>query len=217
MLMGRISDAAAAFEKATQRDDAASAAFLMFAEALVIESDGVVTLNVVRAIEKALLLDPTNPAAVYYRVVALAQSYEDAAAHDLLITRLVRGAGTAPWMQAFVDEANRIEAPIGRDPLDALIPTAPRGPTAADIETAEEMSEEDRAAFIQSMVARLAGQLDESPDDIDGWLRLGNAYLVLGQSAEAKTAFLRADGLTHTLPDGDPRRALILQNLQDLE
>jgi cytochrome c-type biogenesis protein CcmH len=67
------------------------------------------------------------------------------------------------------------------------------------------------------MVARLAGQLEDNPDDIDGWLRLGNAYLVLGQSADARTAFLRADGLVDTIPDGDPRRALIIENLQDLE
>lgn len=217
MRMGRFSDAADAFESATQRDGAPSAAYSMFAEALMVKNDGIITPKAVGAIDQALELDPLNPAATYYQAVGLVQSGRGDAAHDLLTARLDQAEGTAPWMQTFVDEANRIGASIGRDPLDAIMPTAPRGPTAADIEAVGEMSEEDRAAFIQSMVARLAGQLDDNPDDIDGWLRLGNAYLVLGQSADAKTAFLRADGLVDTIPDGDPRRALIIENLQDLE
>jgi cytochrome c-type biogenesis protein CcmH len=217
MRMGRSSDAADAFESATQRDGAPSAAYSMFAEALMVKSDGIITPKAVGAIDQALELDPLNPAATYYQAVGLVQSGREDAAHDLLTARLDQTEGTAPWMQTFVDEANRIGASIGRDPLDAIMPTAPRGPTAADIEAVGEMSEEDRAAFIQSMVARLAGQLDDNPDDIDGWLRLGNAYLVLGRSADAKTAFLRADGLVDTIPDGDPRRALIIENLQDLE
>lgn len=217
MRMGRANDAAAAFEIATERDGAPSAAFSMFAEALMIESDGVVTPKAERALDQSRALDPLNPAAIYYQAVALVQSGEEAAAHDLLSARLDQAEGTAPWMQTFVNEANRIGARIGREPLDAILPTAPRGPTVADIEAAGEMSEEDRAAFIQSMVARLAGQLEDNPNDIDGWLRLGNAYVVLGRTSDAKTAFLRADGLADTLPDGDPRRSLILQNLQDLE
>lgn len=217
MRMGRSSDAAVAFETATQRDGAPSAAYSMLAEALMIESDGIVTPKASRVIGQALALDPLNPAATYYRAIGLVQSDEEGSAHDLLTARLSSAQGTAPWVQTFVDEANRIGSRIGRDPLDAILPTAPRGPTAADIEAVGEMSEEDRAAFIQSMVARLAGQLEDNPDDIDGWLRLGNAYLVLGQSADARTAFLRADGLVDTIPNGDPRRALIIENLQDLE
>jgi len=217
MRMGRSSDAATAFQSATEREGAPSAVYSMFAEALMIESDGVVTPKAARAIEQALALDPMNPAATYYQAIGLVQIGEEGAAHDLLTARLGLTQGTAPWMQTFVNEANRIGSRIGRDPLDAILPPAPRGPTAADIEAVGEMSEEDRAAFIQSMVARLAGQLEDNPDDIDGWLRLGNAYLVLGQPSDARTAFLRADGLVDTLPDGDPRRALIIENLQDLE
>ncbi|MGB1215230.1 MAG: c-type cytochrome biogenesis protein CcmI [Pikeienuella sp.] len=217
MRMGRSREAATAFKSATELDGAPSAAYSMFAEALMVESDGIVTPQAARAIDQARALDPLNPAAIYYQAVALVQGGDESAAYDLLTARLDQAEGTAPWMQTFVDEANRIGAGIGRDPLSARGPTAPRGPTTADIEAVGEMSEEDRAAFIQSMVARLAGQLEDNPDDIDGWLRLANAYLVLGQSADAETAFLRADGLTDTLPDGDPRRALIIENLQDLE
>ncbi len=217
MRMGRTSEAADAFNSATQRDGAPSAAYSMLAEALMAESDGIVTPKALGAIDQALELDPLNPAATYYQAVGMAQSGREDAAHDLLTARLDQAEGTAPWMQTIVDEANRIGARIGRDPLDAILPTAPRGPTAADIEAVGDMSEDDRAAFIQSMVARLAGQLNDNPDDIDGWLRLGNAYLILGQFADAKTAFLRADGLVDTVPDGDPRRALIIENLRDLE
>jgi cytochrome c-type biogenesis protein CcmH len=215
--MGRASDAAAAFDEATQRDGAPSSAFSMLTEALIVEEEGIVTPKAERAIDRAVALDPLNPAAIYYQSVSLVQDGDDDIAYGILAARLDLAQGTAPWMQIFVDEANRIGARIGRDPLDPILPIAPRGPTAADIEAVGDMSEEDRATFIQSMVARLAGQLDENPDDIDGWLRLGNAHLVLGQLADAKAAYIQAAGLTDTIPDGDPRRALIIQNLQDLE
>ena len=42
------------------------------------------------------------------------------------------------------------------------------GPTAADIAAAQAMSGEDRAAFIRSMVERLASRLESQPEDLDG-------------------------------------------------
>lgn len=61
------------------------------------------------------------------------------------------------------------------------------GPSAADIEAAAELSADDRAAMIDGMVAGLAARLEEEPDDLEGWLRLMNAYAVL-ERTEALTA-----------------------------
>jgi len=41
------------------------------------------------------------------------------------------------------------------------------------------------------MVEGLAARLEEDPDDPQGWLRLANAYEVLGRSEEAIAAYER--------------------------
>jgi cytochrome c-type biogenesis protein CcmH len=47
----------------------------------------------------------------------------------------------------------------------------------------------------QTMVARLARKLESNPDDLQGWLMLGNSYVVLQQYPLAVRAFERADRL----------------------
>ena len=47
----------------------------------------------------------------------------------------------------------------------------------------------------ETMVARLARKLESNPDDLQGWLMLGNSYVVLQQYPLAVRAFERADRL----------------------
>jgi cytochrome c-type biogenesis protein CcmH len=81
------------------------------------------------------------------------------------------------------------------------------GPSAADVEAAGEMSAEDRAVFIRSMVARLAERLEAEPGDFQGWLRLAQAYGVLGEADRARNALARAETAIRELPEGAPERA----------
>ncbi len=46
--------------------------------------------------------------------------------------------------------------------------------------------------MIRGMVARLAERLEQEPDDVEGWLRLTQAYLVLGEQDNAERALKRA-------------------------
>ena len=46
--------------------------------------------------------------------------------------------------------------------------------------------------MVMQMVERLEGRLKDSPQDPDGWARLGRAYTVLGRLEEAKAAYGRA-------------------------
>jgi len=48
----------------------------------------------------------------------------------------------------------------------------------------------------QTMVARLARQLEENPQNLDGWLMLGRSYVVLQELPLALRAFERADRLS---------------------
>jgi cytochrome c-type biogenesis protein CcmH len=51
---------------------------------------------------------------------------------------------------------------------------------------------EDRQAMINSMVERLAARLEQQPNDIDGWTRLGRSYMVLNEPAKARDAYAHA-------------------------
>ena len=213
----RYSDAADAFKVVTERPEATSATWSLYAEALVLGEQGVVTPPAAEAADRAFELDPENPAASYYKALALEQGGQPGQAHDVLTSQIAGTDGSAAWMQVFAEQANRIGVPLGRPPVVFASdqPQAP-GPTAAQVDAASEMSEQDREAFIRSMVDRLATRLEASPEDIDGWMRLGNAYRVLGQQDDAREAFVSAQSLLSSSPD-DPRLAQVDAILTELQ
>ena len=57
------------------------------------------------------------------------------------------------------------------------------------------MSPAERQQAIRSMVEGLAARLKENPQDRAGWLRLANAWKVLGENASAADAYAHADAL----------------------
>lgn len=67
----------------------------------------------------------------------------------------------------------------------------PPGPSREDVEAAQQMTAEERAAFIRTMVANLAEKLEQNPDDPAGWERLIRAYDVLGETEKANAARAR--------------------------
>ena len=87
----------------------------------------------------------------------------------------------APWM------------PSLRERLAGLGVGAGRAPQISqdDMAAVNAMSQEDRAAFIDSMIARLAERLESAPDDADGWLMLARSQLSLGRRDAAIAALER--------------------------
>ncbi|WP_271951047.1 c-type cytochrome biogenesis protein CcmI [Ruegeria faecimaris] len=217
MRMGRFGEAADAFEVLLDRPDASSALVSQYGEALVYSEDGIVTPKAERAFDRALELDPSNPAATFYIAVGLEQAGSPDKAYDLLKTRMEAEEGFRPWMESFAAQLNRIAPSIGRAPVDlaALAPSIP-GPTADQVAATEEMSDEDRQVFIRSMVERLANRMKENPSDLDGWMRLGNAYAVLGENENARNAYGKAQKLAENLSQTDPRKAEIARSLAEL-
>jgi cytochrome c-type biogenesis protein CcmI len=53
---------------------------------------------------------------------------------------------------------------------------------------ARDMSEDQRSTMVRSMVDRLATRLKKNGDDVEGWVRLVQAYLVLGERDKAANA-----------------------------
>ena len=215
--MGRAADAVEAFEVVAEREDATSATFSMLAEAVAVANDGVVIPRAKLAIDRALDLDPSNPAATYFESLYYFQQEETRKAYDLLVSRLNQEKTFVPWMETYVLQINRIAAaadlPVVNLPSG---PTSPPGPSAADVATASEMNDADRAEFIRSMVSRLAERLEDEPDDLDGWMRLANAYTVLEEPDRAVEAYRKAEALLEQQPASDPRRAAVRAALERL-
>ena len=83
-------------------------------------------------------------------------------------------------------------APVPQPGLNQATP----GPSATDVDAASRMSPEQRETMVRGMVARLAERLKQDGSDVDGWLRLLRAYMVLGDREQARASA------------GDARRAL---------
>jgi len=57
---------------------------------------------------------------------------------------------------------------------------------------AKDMTDGDRGAMIRGMVDRLATRLKQNGDDVEGWLRLVRAYMVMGERDKAVSALTDA-------------------------
>ena len=104
----------------------------------------------------------------------------------------------AEWVPQIQSRLQSVASELGVDvPVVAMLPPmemaepepeAAPGPTAEQIQDAQEMSAEDQNTMIQAMVERLADKLKDNPDDLAGWKRLLQAYRVLGNAAGAAEA-----------------------------
>jgi cytochrome c-type biogenesis protein CcmH len=215
--MGRYGDAANAYSRIVEREDATSATWSQYAEALISAENGTVTKPAEQAIARAIEMDPMNPAGTYYHAVALGQAGRTSDARQALIERLELESAPAQWMPFYLREINRLGELLGLEPATLPdFPDAPRGPSAADVDAASDMSEEDRQAFIRTMVGNLAERMKEEPDNLQGWIQLAGAYNVLGEVDNARAAYDSAKKITDAFAEDDPRRLAVEQGLAAL-
>lgn len=192
---GRYGDAADAFSNAIRTNGATADFEAGLGEALTGEAGGVVTADARAAFERASLLDAGAIRPRFFLALALGQ---DGRLSD----------AEAAW-RAIIDSASGNEAwlPVARAQLAALTGTsapapaaaapaaqaeAAPGPGADDIQAAAQMSPEQRAAMIAGMVEGLSARLASDGGTVDDWLRLVRSYVVLGRTAEARTALAAA-------------------------
>src|SRR5947199_99401 len=73
-------------------------------------------------------------------------------------------------------------------------PTATPSPAAvaATAQATAGASQEERRAMILAMVGNLAARLEQQPDDVEGWARLGRSYMVLNEPQKARDAYAHA-------------------------
>jgi cytochrome c-type biogenesis protein CcmH len=183
-------------------------------EALVLAARGTVTPAAREAFETALK-DPENaPRSRYYLALAQMQQGDVAAAlkgwralaadapKDAAWLPLVRRQIAAATAQlAGAPEAKKEGAgkedsgkqDTGKQAEQAPEPGMPSGAAVAAAEqSVAGATPAERQAMIDTMVGRLAARLEQHPDDVEGWSRLGRSYMVLGQPEKAREAYARA-------------------------
>jgi cytochrome c-type biogenesis protein CcmH len=174
--LGRMDDAVRAFRNSITYNGENAARRADLGEVLVAAASGVVTAEAKAEFERAVALDADEVKASYFLGLAAEQDgrAEDAAA--VWRAMLEKAPPNAPW-RSLVQAAL---ARVGGAPVPALSNDA--------MAAAKDMSETDRTAMIRSMVERLATRLHQNGDDVEGWLRLVRAYMVLGDADKAKAA-----------------------------
>ncbi len=233
-VIGRYEQAAAAYEQAIARGFDRPDLRAQRAETLIAAADGVVTPAAQEEIAAALAQDPQEPLARYYRGVMHEQAGEprqaveawaallrdlppDITGRQQIQARLNQVARAANIDPTGFDTASTAP-PVGAPPAGPLAggEAARPGPTREQMQAAQDMSPEERQQMVEGMVERLAGRLEEEPEDLEGWLRLARAYAVLGRRDEAVSALEQAESLTRDLPADDPRRQAVEQGLTSL-
>ena len=149
-------------------------------ELLAAAAGGVVTAEAKAEFDRAHVLDGNDPKANYFLGLAAEQDGRRADAAALWRAMLAKAPADAPWRPL-------IEASLGRVG-GGEVP----GLQAETMAAAKSMAEPDRDAMIRGMVDRLANRLKQNGDDVEGWLRLVRAYVVMGDLEKAKAALLDA-------------------------
>ena len=185
--LGRYRDAADAYWRAAQLNGESVKLLTGFAEASMLANDGIVSEEVRRAYERVLKAEPDRIEARFWLAVAKEQDGKlgDAAADYRAL--LATAPAGAPWRAAVserLDDVTRRQASDGR-------PASP-GPSAADVAAAQALSPEERNRMITGMVEGLAQRLKQNGNDLAGWRRLLNAYVVLDRKGEAREALAEA-------------------------
>jgi len=149
-------------------------------EALLGLAGGVVTSEAKAEFERAIAINADDPKANYFLGLAAEQDGRNTDAASIWRTMLAKAPADAPWRPLVQAALLRVGGPAA--------PTLSNDTMAA----AKEMNETDRSAMIRGMVDRLATRLKQNGDDVEGWLRLVRAYMVMGERDKAVSAVVDA-------------------------
>lgn len=159
-------------------------------EALVAAASGVVTAEAKTAFDRAIHLDRAEPRGQFYLGVAAEQDGRREDAAKLWRKLVAQGPVDAPWMGVVRRSLERVET---NKEAVAL--------SSEDMASAVEMPRAERERLVRGMVERLAVRLNDNGSDVDGWLRLMRAYMVLGERDKAQNAATQARRALQSEPD----------------
>lgn len=185
--------------------EASSDDHALLADLMIAAAGGYVSTEAEAALRAALKADPENPTSRYYLGVYLMQVDRPDVAFRMWERLLRESPAEAPWVAPI---RAQIEDIAWRAGVQYELPQEPRGPSAEDVEAAEDMTPEDRLEMIRGMVRGLAERIDTEGGAPEDWARLIAAYGVLGETdlaravwSDAQQAFWDAPGSLEQIRD----------------
>ncbi|RXH27875.1 cytochrome C biogenesis protein [Bradyrhizobium nanningense] len=179
--LGRFDDAVRAYRNSLTYNGESAERRADLGEALSAAAGGVVTAEAKSEFERAHALNADDPKANYFLGLAAEQDGRKDDAANIWRALLAKAPADAPWRALVQTSLARVG---GGGTMPAL--------SDETIAASKDMAEGDRNAMVRGMVERLATRLKQNGDDVDGWLRLVRAYLVMGDRGKAMGASVDA-------------------------
>lgn len=161
---------------------------LMYGESLIMAAGERVSPAAKLILNKALKLEPNHPGAKYYLALGVFQAGEVEVAHQEWVTINEGVAADNPLKPLLEYWIGQAERELGR----GLPQMRPPSINPEQAEIIQNMDADQQQELIRQMVMQLADKMLQNPGNIEGWLRLSRAYVVLGQKDDAIAAMKSA-------------------------
>lgn len=162
------------------------------AEMLVLAAGGYVSPEAEAALGRALTRDPQNGPARYYLGLMQSQNDRPDRAFDIWRELLEASRPNAPWVPAIRGQITDVAARAGVNYQPPAPAGAAPGPSAADLDAAQDMAPEQRMQMVRGMVEGLSDRLASQGGSPDEWARLIGALSVLGERDRAEAIHAEA-------------------------
>ena len=166
--LGRYDDAIRAFNNSITYNGETAERRADLGEVIAAAAGGVITTEAKTEFERAVALNADEAKARYFLGLAAQQDGRNAEAASIWQGMLDEGLPGAPWR------------PLVQAALAKVAGSTAPAPSEEQVAAAQNMNTADRGAMIRGMVERLASRLKQNGDDVEGWLRLVKAYMVMG-------------------------------------
>jgi len=186
--VGNFAEARAAQEQlvAVKSDTATIADRLTLIDIMVFSTGGYVSPEAEAVLRNVLGEAPESGAARYYLGLVEAQAGRADRAFPIWAQLLEDSPPSAPWVP--VVRAEILDVAFAAGVMNYKIPVIPGQPALSqkDINAANDMTPQERAEMIQSMVGRLSDRLATEGGPPEDWARLISTLGVLGDSGRAR-------------------------------
>jgi cytochrome c-type biogenesis protein CcmH len=147
------------------------------AEAMVQVAKGVITPEAQKIFSDVLAKNPGEARSRFYSAMAREQAGDQKGALNLWVAMLKEAKASDGWREEVAKHADGLAKALGQQSaaLDIL-----------------KQKPDDQLDMIKGMVAGLAAKMENDPQNVEGWIKLMRAYMVLKEPEKAKATLQQA-------------------------
>jgi cytochrome c-type biogenesis protein CcmH len=173
----RYQESQNAYVKAVEIDPSNSDYQSAMAEAMVQVAKGVITTEAQKIFSDVLTKNPKEARSRFYNAMAREQAGDQKAALDLWLAMLKDAKPSDGWREEVTRHADGLAKALGQQSLALEI---------------LKQKPDDQLDMIKGMVAGLATKMENDPQNVEGWIKLMRAYMVLKEPEKAKVTLQQA-------------------------